>query len=51
MLLFKNYSYSDVLNENFSLIYNEFDNLNELTKNNVFTAFDKLENWIEESYA
>ena len=30
---------------------NEFNNLNELTKNNFFTAFDKLENWIEESYA
>ena len=29
----------------------EFNNLNELTKNNFFTAFDKLENWIEESYA
>ena len=30
---------------------NEFNNFNELTKNNFFTAFDKLENWIEESYA
>ena len=30
---------------------NKFINLNELTKNNFFTAFDKLENWIEESYA
>ena len=30
---------------------NEFNTVNELTKNNFFTAFDKLENWIEESYA
>jgi cell division protein FtsA len=30
---------------------NEYNNVNELTKNNLFTAFDKLENWIEESYA
>jgi len=30
---------------------NEFNTLNELTKNNFFTAFEKLENWIEESYA
>jgi len=30
---------------------NKFNNLNELTKNNFFRAFDKLENWIEESYA
>ena len=30
---------------------NELNNFNELTKNNFFTAFDKLENWIEESYA
>ena len=30
---------------------NEFNTVNELTKNNFFTAFEKLENWIEESYA
>ena len=30
---------------------NEFNTLNELTKKNFFTAFEKLENWIEESYA
>ena len=30
---------------------NEFNNLNELKKNNFFSTFDKLENWIEESYA
>ena len=30
---------------------NEFNTVNELSKNNFFTAFDKLENWIEESYA
>ena len=30
---------------------NGFNDVNELTKNNLFTAFDKLENWIEESYA
>ena len=30
---------------------NDFNNFNEFTKNNFFTAFDKLENWIEESYA
>ena len=30
---------------------NEFNTVNELSKNNFFTAFEKLENWIEESYA
>ena len=30
---------------------NNLNAVNELTRNNFFTAFDKLENWIEESYA
>ncbi len=30
---------------------NRFNTVNELKRSNFFTAFDKLENWIEESYA
>ncbi len=38
-LLFKNYSYSDVLNENFLLIYNEFDNLKRITTTRPLTHY------------